>query len=825
MTLSSTSAPSLIHLDTCCTGPSVSSRAHAPRYHLLNMKALLKLWSRRVGRYTQTRGQERNVTRMLDSFVKPEYARPGVDLNADLNEFMKRLGIIGAMQDSDILSPLAQAKKARTSAELWESGVFDQRTVPWLDSTDGIIALSQQDADYSSAQKNARMEPSDLETLLTQMVPKPRCGDNRAAKDQVEQSFKFKRCCACAGLFEYDLGDDASAYVLSGLPPNGVSYTAMSYVWDKVHDIVVQCESCSYLTVFPIHSLAKLHDLMSLAGSSEPVWLDAISIDQGDASDIAAQVSVMGTIYENATGVAVLLPQSDNVGFEALKDITRMAKIILRNPEPFFLNRKDPPSRQTSVTIPLEEREAEQTFRLVIELSKEFLSAVENIESTIQELRYSSRAWTFQEWSLAKDLHVQFEGSTEAETITFLKSTVFSCASLLCQYIIRQGDRAEIDLPWRGKVTRIFDIIRRLLPLEDRLLSPNEVDLAELDFQMKFPSTGCTELLRLCTRQRTTELERKMARLQLMLSAFGTSGRQATVPADTVACWASMCNVPYIYSKDDSASTALRKAVEGIRDMGLNVFDFIPPKMQLEPHQRTLFSLLSTIQQVSHAKEPLEYSGLSFLTGCVDTLLYIQMILAQDLTNYMQHEDLKGHQKVVEATNVVGVATLSDIEEIIAMFAFYSSGRADANVMFYDLATQIGALLTTMPAQLLAMYKLIVVHIDTLETASKTPRILPTWAICPVEVPIEALSIEREPINGVFTLWAHGEDISSAIAYMCVTDCRSGTYLLQSDDTGTIKLSMDTPRQIGVDYSLGGGRFLTDRRVLECKVLLDDAHP
>ena len=62
--------------------------------------------------------------------------------------------------------------------------------------------------------------------------------------------------------------------------------------------------------------------------------------------------------------------------------------------------------------------------------------------------------------------------------------------------------------------------------------------------------------------------------LCLMLNAFGLHRRNARFEADLVCCWASMCNISYPYSRDDSLARSLQKVVGAIRRRGIRLYNF-----------------------------------------------------------------------------------------------------------------------------------------------------------------------------------------------------------------------------------------------------------
>ena len=63
------------------------------------------------------------------------------------------------------------------------------------------------------------------------------------------------------------------------------------------------------------------------------IWLDAMSIDQNDPKDKAAQLFVVGDIYRNAETVSVLSPNSDQEAYRRLTQFGIIADAIFKRSE------------------------------------------------------------------------------------------------------------------------------------------------------------------------------------------------------------------------------------------------------------------------------------------------------------------------------------------------------------------------------------------------------------------------------------------------------------------------------------------------------------
>lgn len=101
------------------------------------------------------------------------------------------------------------------------------------------------------------------------------------------------------------LGCYCNTFQLEAAPP----YEALSYTWgDPLPRIEIQCNDQPVAV-----GLELSHALMRLRLPNVPrvVWVDALCINQDDNDEKSLQVPLMGTIFSQATRVAVWLGQSD----------------------------------------------------------------------------------------------------------------------------------------------------------------------------------------------------------------------------------------------------------------------------------------------------------------------------------------------------------------------------------------------------------------------------------------------------------------------------------------------------------------------------------
>jgi hypothetical protein len=129
--------------------------------------------------------------------------------------------------------------------------------------------------------------------------------------------------------------------IIAGVPRTR-DYKAVSYVWGTTQQLPLHCRQCKTVTHIPMESEHKFRRIMAITDRpGQSVWLDALSIDQSDHADIAAQMAVMGDIYSKASSVAVLLPRSDGDAYKMLEEMGDLAGVINTRCTVFDRQRED----------------------------------------------------------------------------------------------------------------------------------------------------------------------------------------------------------------------------------------------------------------------------------------------------------------------------------------------------------------------------------------------------------------------------------------------------------------------------------------------------
>ncbi|KAH8800911.1 heterokaryon incompatibility protein-domain-containing protein [Xylogone sp. PMI_703] len=544
----------------------------------------------------------------------------------------------------------------------------------------------------------------------------------------------FRACRSCAGAYKYELSTGDSVTIIAGIP-TGVRYKAISYVWGKPSGFLAICRQCGSATKMQIESCAKFNHIMTLSGADTNVWLDTLSIDQSDANDKQQQMAAMGSIYDKADCVAVLLPASDGDAFDMLDFLSAVSMGIIES-----RNAVEDSWMSTMCTT--------------------FFAAISSFEKDLYRWTYWRRAWTFQEWALGRHIEV-------------------ACES-------RPGQSySNIDLPYTaGELPPKMEAIKRIFPYEDLYLSYNEIDAVQRHAQNLAPSLfGIDQILGLRIGRGPHKDGVPFAkRLSLMLDAFAAHERETRFEADLVACWASMCNIQYDYCEYDTLAVALQKVLKALRQRGIRVYNFTANRSGTCAETDPQFLTYSRQHRQCNNTNKAWFTGAPAFTGIADTTTH----LLRSTVQFASVEPLIGNGvaiRPVVGTIVESVTVLSDLEKTLAEF---------------DKAACIREALAGIPSERSQEYHLYVgsvpmrVPLNTMSNHAQSHHELSerlyVWAICPRDAPRDHVFIAREELNGTLVLVALLKGEARLVAYLTATELVGGTFLIPSDDTGRIEL-------------------------------------
>ncbi|EHY53541.1 hypothetical protein HRR83_003747 [Exophiala dermatitidis] len=632
-----------------------------------------------------------------------------------------------------------------------------------------------------------------------------------------DEEIHLDRCRRCSNVFVHTFMEWTTK-IIAGIPPPHHEYTAISYVWGDYILLPLKCTNCKTKFRIPMHSAYRFRRLMMMtANSGDTVWLDALSIDQEDDEEKAKVLAVMGDIYSRAKTVAVLFPEGDRDGFHLVYDLTQAATAINNNKLEFSQSGQDghPDTR-------------------LQELSKvcaDFYGMLDQLDLTLYRYTYWRRAWTFQEWALARNLSITWEGGMPLNLVP-VKTTILHAATLTAVYAFSQGAYATIKMGFpQAAVPGKFETLRRLFPDEEAFNPPGMVDEKQLVFDMLMSSMSFgsalglraakgRDLSRLADPEPVHELydlrpglplsaeERFRHRLCMALHSFGMSKREARYEADLVNCWASMCNIRCRYNVHDSYAVALQEMLHSLRtNHGVQVFNFHVTTSGASGEVDTLFQEYARPHDQCNARG--KFNDVPIFSGRADTAVHLRLAIEKPLV--LPRLTGSGVQlRKIKGAAIEFVVPLTNKEEVLYHMSTAVSGTADQFV-FGNVLSNISDVLEVASLDSLQRSSLVIVSIpllsDSPDANAKYQELggLVVWAVVPT-IGLNGSFVARESLNGTLVLAGPGPDNAgdgrgngqwAVLAYLTLTDHQSGTLLLPVDVHG---LDCPCPADHGVGY-------------------------
>lgn len=647
-----------------------------------------------------------------------------------------------------------------------------------------------------------------------------------------DEEILLDRCRRCSDGFVHTFMNWTTK-IIAGIPQTD-DYRAISYVWGDYIQLPMRCSHCGHGFHIPMQSAYKFRRLMMMtANSGDTVWLDALSIDQTSKEEKNKIIAVMGDIYSRAKTVAVLFPEADGDGFKIVYDLTQAATAINANKLEF-----SQPGQNGHPSPRLEE---------LSKVCKEFYEMLGQFDQNLHKYLYWRRAWTFQEWALARNISITWEGGMP-QNLEPVKTTILHAATLTSIYAFRQGAYAIIKVGFnQASVPGRFETVRRLFPDEQAFHSPGMIDEKEVSIDMMLPSMRFGSALglraawgpdmsRLDMPQPIDEMyclhpdlpeskdERFRHRLCMALYTFGISKREARYEADLVNCWASMCNIKYPYDVHDSYVVALQKVLHSLRtEHKVKVHNFLVNTAGASGEVDANFQEYACPhEQCNAGLVKGKFSGIPIFTGRADTGVHLRLAIARPTT--LPH--LKGsgvELRKIKDASILSVVPLKDHDEVLYHMTRVVSGTADQFV-FADVLHNVSEILQSTPPAQLNRSSLATVRIPLDSPGANEigkAMGMVTWAVIPSDLDDSICFVAREGLNGTLVLAAPGKSGLEVVAYLTLTDHQSGTLLISVDahelsckcradhGKGHIEITLESPIRRGVVNSA-----LVDDRVI-----------
>jgi hypothetical protein len=638
-----------------------------------------------------------------------------------------------------------------------------------------------------------------------------------------DEEVELDRCRRCSDCFIHTFMDWTTKIII-GIPQID-DYKAISYIWGDCIQLPMRCSYCGHRFSIPMASTYRFRRLMMMtANSGDSVWLDALSIDQTSNEDKSKVIAVMGDIYSRAKTVAVLFPEADWEGFKLLYDLAQAATVINANKFEFsFKGQNGTPNPR------LEE---------LSQVCKQFYEMLSRFDQNLQNYKYWRRAWTFQEWTLARQISITWEGGMPLNMAS-VKTTILNAATLTSVYAFMNGAYATIKLGFpQASVPARFEMVRRLFPDEEAFDPPGMVGEMEAKLDLMLSSMSCgsalglraargRDLSRLDNPEPIHELytlrpiiseskdKQFRRRLCMAVSTFGISKREAGCEADLVNCWASMCNIKFPYDDHDSYATALQKVLHSLRtEHHVKVYNFLVSTIGASGEVDTNFERYACPhQQCNAGMVERKFYGIPIFTGRADTAIHLRLAIMRPITL----PRLKGPgielRKIKEAS-IWFVVPFRNHDGVLQCMKMAISGTVDQFV-FKDVSDNVSDVLRSCPPAQLNRSSLAIVRIP-LESpdANEISRVvgLVLWAIIPSDLDVSLCFIAREDLNGTLVLAAPSSTGIGleVVAYLTLTDHQSGTLLINVDahdmsckcredhDKGNIEIALKSPVTRGV---------------------------
>jgi len=607
-------------------------------------------------------------------------------------------------------------------------------------------------------------------------------------------------CCRkCSSSYQFKLESGNIVTVLCGRPTKH-KYKAISYLWERTPNLPLKCRRCSVMTSIPMRDASKLWRIMTFVSGGSTIWLDAMSIDQNDPEDKAAQLFVMGDIYRNAETVSVLLPNSDEEAYRKLEQLRVTADAIVKRSEAFQISSSNDP-----------ESIATEWTEILNKLADDYWTQMRDWTANIYKWNYWRRAWTFQEWTMATEIEISWESAGEKERLVNIKNDIVMASTILgywrktkaMQSATMSGtEKLRQQIHLGEELGRDLNAVRAHFPFEDFLIA-DEAEAPDVlrrkTFMPTMPmATDSGTYVGLKALSNPSLKFRSL--LSLALNAINTSSREATYEADRVACWASMCNIEYDYDKHDSFAVALHKVTSALRRRGVKIYNFLVNTDSCETDLKFL-DYAAAHHQANAATEGYLF-GTPIFIGRADTMTHVRHSLSQD--GELVH--LGGNSNVIlrqiDKVIIKRPVSWNDKTGVISAFRSIISGKVDGTRLF-DVGDMVEKLITDMLST--QLNKFLFVSLAITVTDVHTMWYFNAWAICPSNINLADLFVARESLNGTLVLAVYKgpfllkqpAEEAQILSYLNMTHQRDGTYLVKADDKGVVDIvfrTVDTPQ-------------------------------
>jgi hypothetical protein len=618
---------------------------------------------------------------------------------------------------------------------------------------------------------------------------------DRTATAQEDRIF-IERCRICSAeyKFRFDSGEDVT--IVCGIPKDH-AYKAVSYVWEEVSSLVLECRHCSATVSVPMRDSHKFHHLMDFVRGGSTIWLDALSIDQDDDQDKAHQLPNMGTIFREAATVSVFLPALDKEAYDRLRQLGITADAIVKRHKDYGMLAEEHARISTA--------DLETLGKLADDFSEQIIEWARNVH----KWKYWRRAWTLQEWAMASEIEISYEAAPGNEKLVNIKNVIVLAATAMCrwkQITAKRSENTYEQVKARNESGRINHIVRLHFTFEDFPLEDhyeNVEDVRRVTFMPAVPSaTSSGTYVR--AKHLSSELIQLRYDLSQALHTMSVSQREASDEADLVHCWAAMCNLTYDYDRRDKYATALHKVIHALRQRGVRIFNFLANTNCGE----TDLDFLEYAAAHRQTNDPIGgfLSGSPIFTGRADTVIHVQKSLSAKAEIAFLEPKFDVKLRLIDRYIIKRPISWGSKEKARSAFRSLVSGKADGETLL-DVVSLVETAVNEISPDILNQHLLVQIQIGVDDYNSMW--YFNAWAVIPATTPLQELFVAREDLNGTLVLAIFAGPIvmkdekrqpssqARIVSYLHMTHQRDGTYLVKTDEVGTVDIvfrTKDTPQ-------------------------------
>lgn len=207
-------------------------------------------------------------------------------------------------------------------------------------------------------------------------------------------------------------------------------------------------------------------------------------------------------------------------------------------------------------------------------------------------------------------------------------------------------------------------------------------------------------------------------------------------------------------------------------------------------------------------------------------MVHMQTVLGQNMNGLFSGSSNADPRTLhrVNGAHIAASADLNDIASTMKLFRETLLSKldwADKEQGISDIGESIEKTLKSTKLKVLSAYCFLSFGLTTTDRVEPRSRFARAWAVCPKAIPLKDLCVARETKNGSLSLVAVAGLDCKVLAYLTVTDNKSGTLLVRTDERGLVNLRLDSPRSSLFQSGGAGEPKTTGDREMRFRVAMD----